>query len=189
MVSRLATALLFVSAAGFPHVAAQETPPAPARDQPDFTRALITTEPTAGSVPSPDSITAMENGVLAAHDAVIAAIEALEFGKLASMLVRTDRGALVADGRITLGNDEMIETLRREFAPLSRVHHTFNRRHVSLLSPTTALVVTEGTVTAHTEDGATVTRLFAQTLVFMKVDDTWKLAHLHSSAPPATLGR
>jgi ketosteroid isomerase-like protein len=186
MVARLATVLLFLSAAGLARVAAQESPPV--RDQPDFTKALITTEPTAGSAPAPDSTTAIENAVLATHDAVVAAIEAREFGRLATLLISTDRGALVADGRITLRNDDMIETLRREFAPLSSVHHTFTRRHISLLSPTTALIVTEGTIAARADDGATVARPFAQTLVFMKVDDTWKLAHLHSSTPPATLG-
>lgn len=186
MVARLALTLLLVAASGGPRLAAQDAPPA--RDRADASQSLITADPAAASASTPDSLTAMETGVLATHDAVVAAIEALEFDRLAAMLVRTDRGALIADGRVTLHNDELIETVRREFAPLRRVHHTFTRRHVSILSPTTALVVTEGTVTAHTDDGASVTRPFAQTLVFMKIDDTWKLAHLHSSAPPATLG-
>lgn len=189
MVARSTLALLVLAAAALPRVAAQETPSPTARDLPDFTQALIATEPTAGSKPSADSITAMENSVLATHDAVIAAIEALEFGRLATMIIRTDRGALIADGRVTLSSDDLIEMLRREFAPLRRVHHTFTRRHVALLSPTTALIVAEGTITARTGNDASFSRPFAQSLVFMRVDDTWKLAHLHSSAPPAALGK
>lgn len=187
MVARLASALLLVSLAALPHARAQDS--APLRDRPDAAKPLITTDPAAVSAPSEASITAAETAVLAAHEAVVAAIESLEFGRLAGLLISTDRGALVADGRITLRNDDLVETLRREFASLSQVHHTFSRRHVSILSPTTALIVTEGTVTAHASDGSTFTRPFAQTLVFMKAGDTWKLAHLHASAPPATLGR
>lgn len=186
MVKRLAAALLFLVVSGLPRVGAQDAPPA--RGRPDAATALITTDPAAESSPALDSVTATETAVLATHDAMIRAIESLEFDRLSSLLVLTDRGALVADGRLTLTTGELVELIRREFAPLLAVHHTFTRRHVSILSPTTALIVAEGAITARTHDGATFTRPFAQTLVFMRIDDTWKIAHLHSSTPPATLG-
>ncbi|MBE2216153.1 MAG: nuclear transport factor 2 family protein, partial [Opitutaceae bacterium] len=186
MIARVALTSLLLAAVGIVRTAAQDAPPA--RDSADFTKALITTDPAAGPAPSQESITAIENAVLATHDKVVAAIESLEFGTLAAMTISTDRGALIADGRVTLSRDDMIETIRREFAPLDGVHHTFSRRHVAVLSPTTALIVAEGTVDARTHDGGAFSRRFTQTWVFMKVDDAWKLAHLHSSTPPATLG-
>jgi len=164
-----------------------QTPTAPpTRD--DASQPLITDTPAAIPPASAASITAIENAVLAAHDEMIAAIEALEFDRLSALFIATNRGALIADGRITLATDAMVETIRREFAPLTHVRHSFARRHVSLLSPTTALIVTEGTLTARTHDGTTFTRPFAQTLLFMHLDDVWKIAHMHSSTPPATLG-
>lgn len=187
MAIHLVAILLLVSIVSHVDLAAQNAPPT--RDQPDFAKPLITEAPAAIPPATGDSVTATETTVLATHDAMTAAIENLEFDRLATMIIRTDRGALIADGRITLAHDDMLETLRREFAPLRGVHHTFTRRHVSIFSPTTALVVAEGAITAHGHDGATFSRPFAQTLVFLKIDDTWKIAHLHSSTPPATLGK
>lgn len=191
---RPALALLASVILGLP-VHAQDRPPTPS-ERNGFNKALVTpaplpTETTPVAIPlSPGpSTTAIENSVLAAHDAFLAAIEALEFEKLAAMTVRTNRGALVADGRTTLSNDEMVARIERDFATLDTVHHAFDRRLVSLLSPTTALIVAEGTVTARGTDGGSFTRPITQTLIFMRVDETWKVVHLHASTPPAVLGR
>lgn len=183
-----ALATIFTAALlSFPAPLQSQTPTdAPTRDDPG--QPLIADTPAAIPSASAASITAIENTVLAAHDEMIAALEALDFDRLTALLVPTNRGALIADGRVTLATDAMVETIRREFAPLEHVHHTFARRHVALLSPTTALIVTEGTLTARAHDGATFTRPFAQTLVFMRIGDAWKIGHMHSSAPPATLG-
>lgn len=168
-------------------------PPPPPGDpgKPLITEAPIKPGEQPAQIPETpaDSITAAEIAVLAAHDATIAATQSLAPERLSARLAPTDRGAMIADGRIVLTQDEVIETTRRDFAALRSVRYDFSHRHITVLSTTTALIVADGQVTATTSDGAAFTRPFAQTIVFTRVGDVWKVAHLHSSSPPATLGR
>jgi len=148
----------------------------------------LITEPPAIPAANKESITAAENAVLAAHDASIAAAEALDLDTLFSFLVPTNRGAMIAGGRITLTQDDVMTTTRRDFAGLSSIRYAYTRRHVTLLSLTSAIIVGEGNLHATTRDGGKIDRPFAQTIVFMRVGDAWKVIHLHSSTPLAGLG-
>lgn len=165
-------------------------PPSP--DTP--ARPLIAAPPLEESAPpipipkSPDpSLTALENAVLAAHDAVILATESRDLDHLAELLAPTNRGAMVADGHMTLTRDDVLAAREREFAGLRHLHYDYAHRHVTLLSATSALVVGEGTATATAHDGTRIEQPFAHTLVFVVQDGQWRIAHWHSSTPSVRL--
>jgi hypothetical protein len=171
-----------------------QSPTAPVPDRappvPLITEPPVSTKNIPARIPTADtdSITATENAVLAIHDATIAAAEACDLEQLFSHLVPTNRGAMISNGRITLTQDDVMATTRRDFAGLTSVRYTYAQRHVTVLSPTSAIIAGDGSVTATTRDGTGFTRPFAQTIVFMRIDETWKVIHMHSSAPLEALG-
>ena len=61
----------------------------------------------------------------------------------------------------------------------------FIQQHVTVLSPTIALVTGEGEVSVETEDGRTFDSLFAQSVVFLQTEGEWKVYHSHRSFAPA----
>lgn len=161
------------------------TPPAPPAvpGRPLLTEPPIEPSDAPANIPvSPDpSLTALENAVLAAHDAAIAALEARDLGRLAALLLPTNRGAMIVDGKLILTRDEVLDARRREFAELSQVNYAYRQRHVTVLSPTTAILVGDGVLTALVADGTRVERPFAHTVVLTNHDASWKIAHWHSS--------
>ena len=182
--------VVLVSCAGSslsPSTEAQDRVPGPP-DRSAISRPLISNDPATPLPATGESITAIENAVLAAHDATIAATEALDFERLDTLLLNTNRGALIIDGRVTLSRDDSVETIRRECESLQGIHYGFARRLVTLLSPNSAMIVAEGTITAHSSDGVTFTRPIAQTIVFIRAEVGWRVIHMHSSSPAESLG-
>lgn len=166
----------------------QDRPEAvPGPDRSGFSNPLIAADPALPTGAPGESITAIENAVLDAHDAMIVATEALDFPRLEALLLNTNRGALITDGRVTLSRDDAVATIRRECESLRGLHYGFARRLVTLLSPTSAMIVAEGTITAHTAEGVTFTRPVAQTIIFMRADAGWRVIHMHSSSPAGSL--
>ncbi len=137
--------------------------------------------------PTP-SLTALENAVLAAHDAVVFAAESRDLEQMAELIVPTNRGAMVVEGHVMLTRDEVLAARRHEFAGLRSLDYTYAQRHVTLLSTTSAVVVGEGTLLATVHDGTEIEQAFAHTLIFVQRDGQWRIAHWHTSTPAVRLG-
>ena len=113
------------------------------------------------------------------------AAERLDPDGVFRFVLENDKGALVQDGRILLTRDDALKSTKQGFKGLSRISYQFDHQHVTLLSPTIALVVGEGDSSATTNDGRTFDTRFAQSVVLMKSDGQWKVAHAHRSFPAA----
>lgn len=165
--------------------AAPDVPPTPLLTEPP----LETDTPPITIPESPDpSITALENAVLATHDAFLAALEMRDDRRLAAALTRTNRGAMIVDGRLILTTDDLLESHRGDFAEVRHLHYSYTQRHVTILSATSAMLVGTGTAHGQALDGTSLERTFAHTFVFLGGEAGWRIVHWHSSTPRPRLG-
>lgn len=121
--------------------------------------------------------------VVAAYDQSIAAAEALDLDSLFGALGNNDNGALIANGRMFLSRTEVIDSTRTNFQGIRALKYEVGPRRVTVLSPTAALLVTNGTLNGETVDGARFTRSFAHTVVYVRENGRWLVLHTHQSNP------
>jgi len=80
---------------------------------------------------------------------------------------------------------ELTATYTQLYAKLQRMTFARTRTEVEVLSPTAAIVVTEGSVHQVPKDTtAQITGRGAWTLVWQRVGDRWTVLHMHQSLPP-----
>jgi len=127
----------------------------------------------------------VEKAVLARLGEIQNAAQALDPEKVFSFVLENDQGALVQNGRLFLTRQEALESTKAGFQRLQKVVYQFDEQHVSLLSPTAALVTGVGSSTVTTGDGRTITTRFAQSVVLMLTNGQWKVFHAHRSFPVA----
>ena len=125
-----------------------------------------------------------EKAVLARLDEIQKAAQELDADKVFSYVLENNNGALVQNGKLLLTRKDALESTIAGFAGLQKISYQFNQQHVTLLSPTIALVVGEGSSTAITDSGRTVTRPFAQSVIFVLTNKNWMVIHAHRSLPP-----
>jgi hypothetical protein len=126
-----------------------------------------------------------EKAVLARLAEIQQAAQDLDPDKVFSMVLENDQGALVQNGRFFLTRKAALDSTRQGFQGLQKVAYQFNQQHVTLLSPTIALVVGEGASSATTTDGRTLAAPFAQSVVLVLTNGAWQVFHAHRSTRPA----
>ena len=126
----------------------------------------------------------VEKRVLARLDEIQKAAQGLDADKVFSFVLENDKGALVQNGRLFLTRKDALESTKKGFQGLQKVDYQLSQQHVTLLSPTIALVVSEGSSSATTDDGRTFTTPFAQSVVLVLTNGDWKVFHAHRSFPP-----
>lgn len=124
---------------------------------------------------------AAEAAVLARMAEIQQAAEGLDVDKVFSYVADNDQGALIQNGRFFLTRQDALEVTKRGFEDLKKVAYQFDQQHVTMLSPSVALVTGEGTTTIETKDGQTRSRRFAQSVVLVLRDGQWKVLHAHRS--------
>jgi hypothetical protein len=127
----------------------------------------------------------IEKAVLARLAEIQAAAQALDPAKVFSFVLENEAGALAQNGRLYLTRQEALESTKRGFQGLQKVDYRFDQQHVTLLSPTVALAVGEGSSATTTEDGRTFTTRFAQSVVLVLTNSQWNVFHAHRSFLPA----
>jgi ketosteroid isomerase-like protein len=126
----------------------------------------------------------VEKTVLARLNEIQSAAQGLDADKVFSFVLENDQGALVQNGKLFLTRESALESTKKGFQGLQKVDYHFNQQHVTLLSPTVALVVGDGSSSATTGDGRTFTTPFAQSVVLVLTNGEWKVFHAHRSFPP-----
>ena len=127
----------------------------------------------------------VQKAVLARLTEIQNAAQALDPDKVFSFVLENDAGALIQNGRLFLTRKEALESTKQGFQRLAKVEYRFNQQQVTLLSPTVALAVGDGSTSATTDDGRTFTTQFAQSVVFVLTNGEWKVFHSHRSFPQA----
>jgi hypothetical protein len=126
---------------------------------------------------------AIEISVLAISDKMTEAGEARDVERLFSFMLDTEKGSVIQNGRILLTRPEARNQVKATMGGIRSIRYIWKQRHVTVVSPTVALLVAEGESAVTTEQGQQFTAPFAQTVVFVLTDGSWKALHAHHSAP------
>ena len=126
---------------------------------------------------------AIEKAVLETSAQMTRAAENLDVDRLFSFMLPNDRGSIVQYGNVLQTREQALAQTREGFRGIRSVEYRWKRQQVTVISPTVALLVSEGEAHMTTEQGASFSRSFAQSLVFVLTDGQWKVLHAHQSAP------
>jgi hypothetical protein len=128
---------------------------------------------------------AVQAAVLARLNEIQSAAQSLDVDKVFSFVLENDSGAVAQNGRLFLTRQEALESTKRGFEQIQKVEYQFGEQHVTLLAPTVALAVGEGTTSATTRDGQTFTTHFVQSVVLVLTNGQWNVLHAHRSSAAA----
>ena len=87
---------------------------------------------------------AIEKAVLAANAQVTQAAESRDLDALFRFMLDTDKGSIVLNGGLSLTPQQAKDRLAPSFRAPVKVAYRWKQQHVTVLSPTTALLVSEG---------------------------------------------
>jgi hypothetical protein len=127
---------------------------------------------------------AIEKAVLEVNAQMTRAAEDRDIDRLFSFMLANDRGSIIQSGRLLTTREEALATVKRSFEGVAAIKYRWNRQLVTVISPTTALLVCDGESEIRTaqDPPATVVTPFAQTVLFVLTDGKWKALHAHNSA-------
>jgi len=127
---------------------------------------------------------AIEKEILKVHDEMVKAAENSDADGLFNYVVDGCKGVIVQDGRITMTRQEALDSTRQGLQGLTDISYTFNNKLITVISPTLAVWVADGTTSATIiEDGRQLNITFAETIIFTLTDGQWKVFHAHRSVP------
>ena len=127
---------------------------------------------------------AIERAVLETHALSVKAAQSLDADKLFSFMLDNDKGSVIQNGRILLTREQALAQVRSNFRGIKAMEYRWKQQHVTVVSPTVAILVTEGESAVTTEQGDSFVAPFAQSSVFVQVEGQWKILHSHQSSPP-----
>ena len=127
---------------------------------------------------------AIEKAVLEVNAQMTRAAEDRDIDRLFSFMLANDRGSIIQSGRLMTTREEALATVKRSFEGVAAIKYRWKRQLVTVISPTTALLVCDGESEIRTaqDPPATIVTPFAQTVLFVLTDGKWKALHAHSSA-------
>ncbi len=132
---------------------------------------------------TPAARSAIEKAVLEVNAQMTRAAESLDVERLFSFMLANDRGSIIQSGNLFLTREEALTTVKRNFQGVAGIQYRWKSQLVTVISPTTALLVCNGESEVRTaqDPPATFVRPFAQSVLFVLTDGKWKALHAHMS--------
>jgi len=137
------------------------------------------------SLPPSFTDPAVEKAVLQANAEMIAAANRLDMDRFFSFIVDTDRGMIVQNGTIFRTRRNAYEAVKRGLRGVVKVDRRLDNPQVTVISPESAILVSDGSLAAVLEDGREMKSRFAVSLVWVRRDGRWMVLHGHYSMPAA----
>ncbi|NJD08903.1 MAG: hypothetical protein FIB01_00170 [Gemmatimonadetes bacterium] len=132
-----------------------------------------------GTLPQ-DSI---EAAVRALHARMQQAAEQLNADALYGYVLDTDTPPIIESGFLYPDRATALANTGAALRQLTRISYQYTRTHVTVLSPTLALWIGEGSATATRSDGSEFGGPFAETMLCELRDGRWQVRHAHRSSP------
>lgn len=133
---------------------------------------------------SPEQQKAIEQEILKVHAEMVKAAENSDPDGLFNYVIDGCKGVIVQDGIITMTRQDALEATKQGLQGITDISYKFNRKNITVISPTTAVWVADGTTSVTTvDDGRQLNFPFAETIIFILKDGQWKVFHAHRSVP------
>ncbi len=149
-------------------------------DQPDISRNQKTC-PTA--IEQFQCNSNIKKNILATHAQITSSAEQLDVDKFFSFIAENSNGSIVQDGTLLLTRQQALESTRASFAQIKELEYEFDSRHLTVLSPNSAILVSKGKTISTINDGRTFTTPFVNSSIFVLENNQWKILHGHHSIP------
>jgi hypothetical protein len=126
-----------------------------------------------------------EKAVLARLSEIQKSAQGLDADKVFQSVMENSAGVIAQNGKVFLTRAEALDSTRQSFDALqsagARIEYQFNQQHVTLLSPTIAVAVGDGSTSVTMGDGRVLKTPFAQSVVLVLTNCDWKVFHAHRS--------
>jgi len=133
---------------------------------------------------SKEQQTVIEKAILKVHSEMMKAGENRDAEALFSHVLEMNKGVIIQDGVISTTRREALDTTKQGLQGLKDISYKYNHKYISVISPTVALWVADGTTSATViEGGLEINVFFAESIIFVKKDGQWKVFHAHRSIP------
>jgi ketosteroid isomerase-like protein len=126
---------------------------------------------------------AIEKAVLDTYAEIIKAAEKVDADKVFSYVLDNDKGCLISDGKLTMTRQEALDNYKFNSRNTAGVVYTIDKKYITVLSSDMAVMAAEGRYEATGADGRTVGSPMAQTVLFVRKGNEWKVLHSHTSLP------
>ena len=127
---------------------------------------------------------AIEKAILKVHLEMMKAGENRNAEALFSHVLEMNKGVIIQDGVISMTRQQALDTTRQALQGLKDVSYKYNQKHITVISPTIALWVADGTTSATLIDSELEINVsFAESILFIQKDGKWKVFHAHRSVP------
>ena len=113
------------------------------------------------------------------------AAEKLDAEALYGFVLNTSTPPIIEAGRMAPTRAAAMQSTAAGLKALASMSYSYTTENITMLSPSAALWVAEGTASATLKDGRQVSAPFAETVVFVQRDGQWKVLHAHRSSPTA----
>ena len=136
-----------------------------------------------GSAEADLSPAAIQKAVLETNAKMIQAANNLNADAFFDYILPGEQCVLIQNGRAFKTRQEALEAVKTGFRGVDKMNRQFEDPRVTMLATDTALLTSEGTVSARLTDGREINARFAVSLVFVRRDGKWKVLHGHYSMP------
>ena len=149
-----------------------------------FCAAVLGSPQESGLTPSDRD--AIEKAVLEANAQMTHAAEDRDIDRLFSFMLPNEHGSIIQSGKLFPARDEAHAIVKRNFQGVADIRYRWKRQLVTVISPTTALLVCDGDAEIRTaqDPPSTFVTPFAQSVLFVLADGKWKALHAHQSTIP-----
>ena len=125
-----------------------------------------------------------EKAIIKVHENMMEAAENLDPNALFAYVLDMKRGVIIQDGRVLMTRQEALESTKQNLQGLKDVSYNYKSKLITMISPTVALWVAQGTTSATIVDTNTHISIdFAESIIFTLKDKQWKVLHAHRSTP------
>lgn len=132
----------------------------------------------AAQEPTPAQRAEVERAVLAVDAQVTRAGEARDAERLFAFMVDPEKTPIFQNGALVTR-----EQVGRGLQAVTKVEYRWKERRVTVLSPSAAVLMSQGESLATLRDGTGIATPMAMTSVYVLTGGSWKILHAHQSSP------
>lgn len=126
---------------------------------------------------------AIESAIFDVQTKMKEAAERRDVEALYNYVLEMDKGVIIEDGRIRWTRQEALNSTRQGLQGVKDLSYNYTQKKITVISPTVALWVGEGSSSATLQDGRQFSVPFAESILFVQKDGQWKVFHAHRSVP------
>ncbi len=129
---------------------------------------------------------AIEKAILEVNAQMTQASEARDIDRLFSYMLPNAKGSIVLNGNLFLTREAALAAIKAGARSGATVKYRWKNLLVTVISPTTALLVAEGESEVRTTQNpdSPIIAPFAQSVLFVLNGGQWRALHAHQSALP-----